>query len=90
MIVTVAKVHDLDQFLEAFSTVGAEKRREHGCKGSRVFCDPDDSGKVWVYFDWAAEDYQRFLADPDIPAIAQQLALKEPPVHAEPVAQYDS
>lgn len=51
MIVTVAKVQDLDRFLEAFSTVGAEKRREHGCKGSRVFCDPDDPGKVWVFFD---------------------------------------
>jgi hypothetical protein len=31
-----------------------------------------------------------FLSDPDIPAIAWELALREPPVKADPVAQYDS
>ncbi|BBY81239.1 antibiotic biosynthesis monooxygenase [Mycolicibacterium pulveris] len=90
MIVTVAKVEDFDQFLKTFATAGVEKRREHGCRGSRVFRDPDDPDKVWVVFDWDIEDYEGFLADPDIPAIARQLALKEPPVEAKPVAQYDA
>lgn len=90
MIVTVAKVADFDQFLETFSTKGVEKRKQHGCKGSHVFRDPDDSNRVWVFFDWEREDYEGFLSDPEIPAIAQQLALQEPPVEASPVAHYDS
>jgi hypothetical protein len=40
MIVTIAKVADFDQFLKTFSTKGAEKRKEHGSKGSQVFRDP--------------------------------------------------
>jgi hypothetical protein len=45
---------------------------------------------VWVFFDWKIEDYERFLSDPEIPAIARELALREPPVKADPVAQYES
>jgi hypothetical protein len=90
MIVTIARVTDFDQFLETFSTRGVEKRKQHGCAGSYVFRDPDDPNRVWVFFDWKIEDYEKFLADPEIPAIAQELALREPPVRADPVAQYDS
>lgn len=90
MIVTVADVADFDRFLRTFSTVGVQKRREHGCTGSAVFRDPDDPGRVWVFFDWKREDYERFLADPEIAAIARELALREPPVTVAPVAQYES
>jgi quinol monooxygenase YgiN len=90
MIVTIAKVTDLDKYMDVFSATGAEKRREHGCKGSRVFLDPDDQDRVWVVFDWEAEDYNGFLADPEIPAIARELGLQAPPVHAVAVAEYDS
>ncbi len=90
MIVTVAKVADFDQFLKTFSTKGAEKREQHGCTGSHVFRDPDDPDRVWVFFDWKIEDYERFLADPEIPAIARELALQEPPVRVDPAAQYES
>ena len=90
MIVTIAKVADFDQFLKTFSTKGAEKRKQHGSTGSHVFRDPDDPNRVWVFFDWSIEDYEEFLSDPEIPAIAQALALQEPPVKVDPVAQYDS
>jgi ectoine hydroxylase-related dioxygenase (phytanoyl-CoA dioxygenase family) len=90
VIVTIAKVADFDQFLKVFSTKGAEKRKQHRSTGSYVFRDPDDPNRVWVFFDWQIEDYEKFLADPEIPAIARELALQEPPVKAEPVAQYDS
>ena len=90
MIVTIAKVADFDQFLKTFSTTGAEKRKQHGCTGSHLFRDPDDPNRVWVFFDWSIEDYEEFLSDPDIPAIAQELALREPPVKVDPIAQYDS
>jgi hypothetical protein len=90
MIVTVAKVSDLDRFLEVFATTGKVKRREHGCRGSRVFLDPDNHSRVWAVFDWDADDYAGFLADPEIPAIARELALVAPPVHAVAAAEYDS
>lgn len=90
MIVTVAKVADFGRFMETFSTKGVEKRKEHGCKGAHVFQDPDDPHRVWAFFDWKREDYEGFLADPAIPAIARELALQEPPVEADLVARYDS
>jgi hypothetical protein len=90
MIVTVAEVTDFDQFLETFSTTGRDKRREHRCRGSRVFQDPDDPSRVWAVFDWDIEDYEGFLSDPEVPAIARDLALREPPVTVDPVAQYDA
>ncbi|KUG61429.1 MULTISPECIES: antibiotic biosynthesis monooxygenase [Kocuria] len=90
MFATVAEVADLDQFLRTFSTIGVEKRRQHGCRGAHVFRDPDDPHRVWVLFDWELEDYQGFLADPEIPAIARELALREPPVKVDPLAQYDA
>ena len=90
MIVTIAKVADFDQFLKTFSTVGVEKRKEHGCRGAHVVRDPDDPDRVWAFFDWDAEDYEGFLQDPEIPAIARELALREPPVKVDPTARYDS
>lgn len=90
MIVTIAKVADFDQFLRTFSNEGVAKRKEHGCKGAHVVRDPEDACRVWVFFEWAEEDYAGFLADPEIPAIARKLALREPPVKVEPVAHYDA
>ena len=90
MVLATAKVGDFDQFLQTFSTKGAEKRKEHGSKGSRVFRDPDDASRVWVVFDWEGEDYGKFLADPEVPAIFQEAGLLGPPVDIEPAAEYDA
>ena len=89
MILISARVADFDQFLETFSTRGAEKRKEHGCRHALVFRDPDDPIRVWTLFDWDAEDYEGFLADPDVPAIARELALQAPPAKAELAGEYD-
>jgi hypothetical protein len=43
-----------------------------------------------VFFDWKIEDYEKFLTDPEISAIAQELALREPPMKVDPIAQYNS
>jgi hypothetical protein len=43
-----------DRFLKTFATKGAEKRRQHGSKGSTVFRDPNENDRVWVLFDWDA------------------------------------
>ncbi len=90
MILTTAKVADFDQFLRTFSTRGAEKRKEHGSRHSQVFRDPEDAGKVWVVFDWEGEEYEKFLADPEVPAIFQEAGRQGPPVKAEAAGRYDS
>lgn len=90
MIVTVARVTDPDRFLEVFETVGAEKRREHRCRGARVYFDPDDAHRAWSVFDWDAEDYAKFLEDPEVPAIARELGLQAPPVHAVAATELDA
>jgi hypothetical protein len=81
VIVTIAKVTDPKRFLEVFQNVGAAKRRQHNCRGARVYFDPDDAHRVWSIFDWDAKDYDDFLADPEVSAIARQLGLQAPPVH---------
>ncbi|PSK81208.1 hypothetical protein CLV63_1487 [Murinocardiopsis flavida] len=90
MIVTIARVTDPDRFLEIFETIGAEKRREHGCRSARAYFDPEDAHRVWSVFDWDPADYDGFLADPEIPAIAQQLGILAPPVHAVPATELDA
>ncbi|MDT0302620.1 hypothetical protein [Streptomonospora wellingtoniae] len=90
MIVTVARVTDPERFLEVFETTGAEKRREHGCRGARAYFDPDDAHRVWSLFDWDPQDYEEFLADPEVPAIAQELGIQEPPVHAVAATELDA
>lgn len=90
MILASVKVADFDQFLQTFSTKGAKKRKEHGSKGARVFRDPEDASRVWAVFDWEVEDYEKFISDPEVPAIFQEAGLQGPPVKAEAAGQYDS
>jgi hypothetical protein len=90
MILATAKVADFDQFIETFSTRGAEKRREHNSKGAKVFHDPDDANRIWVAFDWEQGDYEKFIADPEVPAIFQEAGLQGPPVSAPAAAEFDS
>ncbi|MGC5031332.1 hypothetical protein [Micromonospora sp. DT229] len=90
MIVTIARVIDPARFLEVFTTVGGEKRREHGCRRAQVFFDPDDAHRAWCVFDWDAKDYEGFLADPEISAIARQLGIQAPPVHICAAADLDA
>ncbi len=52
MMLATTKVEDLDRFLKIFSTKGAEKRKQHGSKGSIVFSDPNENDRVWAIFDW--------------------------------------
>ena len=58
--------------MKIFSTKGAEKRKQHGSKGSAVFRDPNEEDRVWVVFDWDAEGWQSFVSDPDVPPILQE------------------
>ena len=90
MILATAKVEDFDRFVKIFSTKGAEKRKQHGSKGSTVFRDPNEDDRVWALFDWDAEGWQTFVSDPDVPAIFQEAGLRGKPQAAELGGQYDA
>lgn len=88
MILLTAKVEDFDRFVRTFSTKGAEKRKQHGCKGSTVFRDPNESDRIWSIFDWDSSGWQNFVADPEVPAIFTEAGLKGKPQAAEFVGRY--
>jgi hypothetical protein len=90
MILATVKVEDFDRFWNAFSTKGAEKRRQHGSKGSHVFRDPNDDGRLWVVFDWDEEGYGNLMSDPDVPAIFQEAGLQGRPEKAELAGERDA
>jgi hypothetical protein len=90
MILSTAKVEDFDRFWNTFSTKGAEKRRQHGSKGSQVFRDPNDESRVWVIFDWDDEGFGRFLSDPDLPAIFEEGGLQGRPQKADLARELDA
>jgi hypothetical protein len=72
MILATTKVEDVDHFLDVFSTKGADKRAEHGSKGSTVFHDPTEEDRVWVLFDWDEAGWAAFVSDPDVPPILKE------------------
>jgi hypothetical protein len=90
MFLATTTVEDFDRFLSIFSTKGAEKRAQHGSKGSTVFRDPNEDDRVWVLFDWDEEGFQNFLSDPEVPAIIQEAGHKSKPQPAALGGQYDA
>ena len=89
MVLATAKIEDFDRFWKTFSTKGAAKRKQHGCKGSHVFRDPNEEGRVWVLFDWDAEGWQNFISDPEVPSILQEAGHATKPQVAEYAGQLD-
>jgi hypothetical protein len=90
VILATTKVEDFDRFLNVFSTKGAEKRKQHGSKGSTVFRDPNETDRVWALFDWNAEGWQNFVSDPDVPAILHEAGHVARPQAAELGGRYDA
>jgi hypothetical protein len=90
LILLTTQVEDFDRFLEIFSTKGAEKRKQHGSKGSTVFRDPAEDDRAWVVFDWDQDGFQSFLSDPEVPPILQEAGHKGKPQAAELGGQYEA
>ena len=82
MILATTQFEDFDRFMEVFSTAGADKRREHGSKGARVFRDPNEDDRIWVIFDWDDTGWKNFVTDPAVPGIMQNAGHKGRPVVA--------
>ena len=90
MILATTTVEDLDQFVKIYSTKGAEKRRLHGSKGSTVFRDPNEEGRVWAIFDWDLEGWTSFASDPEVPPIMQEAGHKGRPQITELVGRFEA
>jgi hypothetical protein len=90
MLLATTMVEDLDRFVEVYSTKGAEKRKLHGSKGSTVFTDPNEAGRVWAIFDWDLEGWQSFASDPEVPPILQEAGHKGRPQVSELVGTFDA
>ena len=91
LVLATAKIGDFDQFWNTFSTKGAEKRRQHGCKGAHVFRDPNESDRVWAIFDWNEAGWRSFTSDPEVPAIFQEAGFTQgPPKSAEFLREHDA
>ena len=88
MMLATTQVQDVDQFLKIFSTKGAEKRQQHGSKGSLVFRDPNDAGRVWVIFDWDEAGFKNFATDPSVMPILKEAGHKDKPQIAALAGKY--
>jgi hypothetical protein len=90
MLLATTTVEDFDRFVEIYSTKGADKRRQHGSKGSTVFRDPNEPDRLWAIFDWDLEGWQSFASDPEVPPIMKEAGHKAPPQVAELGGRYDA
>jgi hypothetical protein len=90
VILATTTIEDFDRFVEVYSTAGAEKRKQHGSKGSTVFRDPNEEDRVWAIFDWDLAGWKSFASDPEVPAIMKQAGHKNPPQVAELGGRYDA
>ena len=90
MVLSTVRIEDFDRFWNAFSTKGADKRREHGSRGAHVFRDPDEDDRIWVVFDMDEDGYAALLSDPEMPPIFQEAGLKGIPQSAELARRLDA
>jgi hypothetical protein len=90
LILSTAKIDDFDRWWNTFSTKGAEKRRQHGSKGSHVFRDPNDDHRVWVVFDWDEEGFGNFVSDSEMVAVFEAGGIEGKPQACEFVRKHDA
>ena len=79
MFLATTTVEDFDRWMQIFSAKSAEKRKQHGSKGSTVFRDPNEPDRVWVLFDWDEEGFKNFVSDPEVPPILKEAGHKSKP-----------
>jgi len=90
MFLATTTVEDVDRWVKIYSTISADKRALHGSKGSTVYADPREEGRVWVLFDWDAEGWQSFVSDPEVPPILKEAGHTSKPMVCELVGTFDA
>jgi hypothetical protein len=87
MMLATTRVQDFDRWMKIFSTTSADKRKQHGSKGSIVFRDPAETDRVWVRFDWDEQGWKDFVSDPEVPPMLKDAGHKEKPQMAARAAR---
>src|SRR5215216_6438207 len=90
MILATTKVEDFDRFMKIFSTKGAEKREQHGSKGSHVFRDSMTTTGSGCRSTGMRRAGKASSPTPTIPAILQEAGHKGKPHAAELAGTYDA
>jgi hypothetical protein len=90
MILATTTVENVERFLDVFGTKGAEKRAEHGSKGSTVFRDPTEANRVWVLFEWNEEGWANFVSDPTVPPVLKEAGHLSKPQPASFLGSYEA
>jgi hypothetical protein len=90
MVLSTVRIEDFERFWNAFSTKGADKRRQHGSKGARVFRDPNEDDRIWVVFDMDENGYNDLMSDPEMPAIFEEAGLQGRPQSAKLARQHEA
>jgi quinol monooxygenase YgiN len=90
VVLATTRYEDFERFKEVFSGAGAEKRREHGCRGAMMFRDPYVDDRIWAVFDWDEAGWQAFVSDPEVPPIMKDAGHLEKPRSAALAFSCDS
>jgi hypothetical protein len=79
VILVEVSIGEWDQFWSVFTSAGQELRTAHGSRGVQAFRDADDPHRVWLLFDWTRDEFERFLADPQVPPTMRSGGAQGPP-----------
>lgn len=90
MILATTQVEDVDRFLKVFGTKGADKRAQHGSKGSTVFADPTEANRIWALFEWDEQGWAEFVSDPEVPPILKEAGHMGKPQSATLIGLYEA
>jgi hypothetical protein len=90
MILATTTVENVDRFLEVFGEKGADKRAQHGSKGSTVFRDPNETNRVWAIFDWDDAGWTAFVSDPEVPPVLKDAGHLSKPQAAQLLGSFEA
>ena len=90
MVLATAKIGDFDRFWNTFSTKGAEKRKQHGCRGRTSF-GIQMRATGFGRSSTGTRRAGKLHLDPEVPAIFQEAGFTQgPPKSAEFLRQHDA
>lgn len=73
-------IGDVEQFLQVFTTAGADKRKNHGCLWAQAYAPVDESGRVLVLLAWPdLASFEAFRSDPEVGPTMAEGSAKGPP-----------
>ena len=74
------RIEDFGKFISVFTTRGADMRRKHGNRRTRLFRVAGEAQQVVAVFEWESrEAFEGFLADPQVKETMKLSGTASPP-----------